>query len=452
MSFLQSIEAWVSLRQIDDRVFEGDYESPDETYARLEKYGSLCRSVALFRNCDGRVTADASSITCTHLAALHCTARKRCSRIGHAVQCTALHCFGYPCTALLERAYDIRKPIELIFQVRGTSYFHGVSYTSFSQIGFGLAFANTSLDGYLGEDEDSFGYRKGHRGQSYWSDRFGATIGPPDFAGEVDDFAAGDIVGFRYDPVTAKARAFLNSRIVFEFTLDDWAGIGPVYLGVTFFCPGSLTVLVQTGAEPGGGQSQTRATGHMSPQLQLEAHDVDIQIGRAINAQGEDSARDDVSLEDVFAGMRETLRGAQEHAHASEVKDEALEEVRLPVDALRFTQAGCSRSFSCGTTIQQTASEIANGNVDPLKAPWCRLRVVNRNGMLFSCDSRRLWSMKEAQRQMRERDPEKVLYTRATVHRWRREFDVFLKHLDHACSPADGGDIYVRGPKRRRNA
>ena len=46
---------------------------------------------------------------------------------------------------------------------------------------------------------------------------------------------------------------------------------------------------------------------------------------RAINAQGEDSARDDVSLEDVFAGMRETLR---ECALALETKEEEFEDVR----------------------------------------------------------------------------------------------------------------------------
>ena len=44
------------------------------------------------------------------------------------------------------------------------------------------------------------------------------------------------------------------------------------------------------------------------------------------------SARDGtcLKLEDVFAAMRETLRGAQECAHALEVKDEDTEDVRLP--------------------------------------------------------------------------------------------------------------------------
>ena len=37
-----------------------------------------------------------------------------------------------------------------------------------------------------------------------------------------------------------------------------------------------------------------------------------------------------LKLEDVFAAMRETLRGAQECAHALEVKDEDTEDVRLP--------------------------------------------------------------------------------------------------------------------------
>lgn len=39
---------------------------------------------------------------------------------------------------------------------------------------------------------------------------------------------------------------------------------------------------------------------------------------------------------------------------------------------------------------------------------------------------------------MRELDPEKVLYTKTKLYHWRPAFDVFLKHLDHACDPNDG--------------
>ena len=91
------------------------------------------------------------------------------------------------------------------------------------------------------------------------------------------------------------------------------------------------------------------------------------------------SARDGtcLKLEDVFAAMRETLRGAQECAHALEVKDEDIEDVRLPVDALGYTQNGCSQTFRCGTTLQKTVSDIVTGNVDPLQASWCKVQVAS---------------------------------------------------------------------------
>ena len=111
--------------------------------------------------------------------------------------------------------HDLREPIELIFEVTSCEGTYGPR----SGIGFGMAVADACLSGsYLGEDSDSFGYCKRSGEQSFWSNRFGETKGPPDCNGEVPDFNVGDIVGFCYDPVTAKASAFWNSRIISEFT------------------------------------------------------------------------------------------------------------------------------------------------------------------------------------------------------------------------------------------
>lgn len=123
----------------------------------------------------------------------------------------------------------------------------------------------------------------------------------------------------------------------------------------------------------------------------------------------------------------------------------------LAVDSLRFTQTGCSEVFQCGRTLEQTACELAdNGTKDSLP-DWCELRVVRRNGINWSCDNRRLWALKEAQRRLRESDPSATLQVETRLFLWHAAFDVFMSHVDHGMSRCDGKSIKVRGQVRRRH-
>jgi len=146
--------------------------------------------------------------------------------------------------------------------------------------------------------------------------------------------------------------------------------------------------------------------------------------------------------------MREKLRGDQ--AQASSAKEEAFEDVRLPVDALRFTQRSCKAVFRCGRSLEQTANELANGTLHPLALP--KMRVMQRRGLLLSLDNRRLWALKEGQRRSREQDPTSIMYVKVALFVWDPAFDTFLEHLDHGCDVQDGIDIRVRHDKRRRVA
>ena len=99
-------------------------------------------------------------------------------------------------------------------------------------------------------------------------------------------------------------------------------------------------------------------------------------------------------LEDVFAAMRETLRGAQECAHALEVKDEDTEDrgprmsdnliACSPVHALGF--GVYAKWLLANVSLWHNASEdrvwclvsdIVTGNVDPLQASWCKVQVAS---------------------------------------------------------------------------
>ena len=73
---------------------------------------------------------------------------------------------------------------------------------------------------------------------------------------------------------------------------------------------------------------------------------------------------------------------------------------------------------------------------------------MKRNGLLFSLDNRRLWALKEAQKQIRINDSDKQIFAKAQLYIWDPAFDVFLRHVDHSCSVADGVDIRVRAVKR----
>ena len=82
------------------------------------------------------------------------------------------------------------------------------------------------------------------------------------------------------------------------------------------------------------------------------AQDDDVEVARAVNAEG-----DEASVDAVFEAMRRKLRG--EHAQTS-VKEEPWEEVTVEVDALRFTQLSCKSVFSCGRPIEQAVISDAS--------------------------------------------------------------------------------------------
>lgn len=122
----------------------------------------------------------------------------------------------------------------------------------------------------------------------------------------------------------------------------------------------------------------------------------------------------------------------------------------VDVDSLRFTQSGCSEVFQCGRTLEQTACELVDNGTKGSLPDWCELRVISRNGIYWSCDNRRLWALKEAQRRMRASDPSTNIQVNIKLFYWHPAFDVFMAHVDHGMSRWDGESIKVRGQVRRR--
>eukprot|EP00931_Biecheleriopsis_adriatica_P087302 TRINITY_DN61796_c0_g1_i1.p1 TRINITY_DN61796_c0_g1~~TRINITY_DN61796_c0_g1_i1.p1 ORF type:complete len:581 (+),score=107.92 TRINITY_DN61796_c0_g1_i1:42-1784(+) len=128
----------------------------------------------------------------------------------------------------------------------------------------------------------------------------------------------------------------------------------------------------------------------------------------------------------------------------------AFQRKRVAVDVLRYTQLGCSPAFLDGLkTLKQTAFEIAEGSAS-IDEEWCELRVMRKNGMLWSMDNRRLWALKEAQRLRRCQNPEAVIEVNIKLFIWDPAFEVFWCHADHACTPQDGLSIKVRGESYHR--
>eukprot|EP00930_Biecheleria_cincta_P054624 TRINITY_DN4092_c1_g3_i1.p1 TRINITY_DN4092_c1_g3~~TRINITY_DN4092_c1_g3_i1.p1 ORF type:complete len:631 (-),score=101.52 TRINITY_DN4092_c1_g3_i1:33-1925(-) len=126
----------------------------------------------------------------------------------------------------------------------------------------------------------------------------------------------------------------------------------------------------------------------------------------------------------------------------------------VDIDSLRYTQKGCSEVFQCGRTLEQAACELAENGTKGPAPDWCELRVIRRNGVLWSCDNRRLWALKEAQRRIQESDPSQKLQVRIKLFCWHPTFDIFMSHVDHRMSRQDGKCIKVRGQvgrSRRRS-
>ena len=63
--------------------------------------------------------------------------------------------------------------------------------------------------------------------------------------------------------------------------------------------------------------------------------------------------------------------------------------------AVRFSQNSISRNFSSGGAIEDLAAGLRNGSVNPANIP--PVRLVEREGNLFTLDNRRLWSFQQAE-------------------------------------------------------
>ena len=62
--------------------------------------------------------------------------------------------------------------------------------------------------------------------------------------------------------------------------------------------------------------------------------------------------------------------------------------------AVRFSQSSISRNFSAGGTIDDLASGLRTGSVNPTSIP--PIRLVERERTMFTLDNRRLWSFQQA--------------------------------------------------------
>ncbi len=63
--------------------------------------------------------------------------------------------------------------------------------------------------------------------------------------------------------------------------------------------------------------------------------------------------------------------------------------------AVRFSQNSISRNFSAGGTIDDLAAGLRSGSVNPTSIP--PIRLVEREGSMFTLDNRRLWSFQQAE-------------------------------------------------------
>ena len=74
------------------------------------------------------------------------------------------------------------------------------------------------------------------------------------------------------------------------------------------------------------------------------------------------------------------------------------------VDEISFTQENCGRKFQDGRLLEQLVAELHAGKHDPLRSDFLCLETLwkrdrNRTHRLYSNDNRRLWCLKEFQRQ-----------------------------------------------------
>jgi len=73
----------------------------------------------------------------------------------------------------------------------------------------------------------------------------------------------------------------------------------------------------------------------------------------------------------------------------------------IEVSKVRFTHDAITGNFADGRTFADLIHQLVKGEVDPLKAPFCRLKALDINGDFFSLSNRRLHCLKKYQERVR---------------------------------------------------
>ena len=112
------------------------------------------------------------------------------------------------------------------------------------------------------------------------------------------------------------------------------------------------------------------------------------------------------------------------HNLPSQLPDEGV----LDPHSVRYSQDSIRATFKDGTTIDRLVAGLRSGEINPGDIP--SIRVLERDGALFTLDNRRLWVFQQVDRP--------IPYRKATQQEIEREFWKF--------KPADDGrTIRVRG-------
>eukprot|EP00931_Biecheleriopsis_adriatica_P022490 TRINITY_DN14437_c0_g1_i1.p1 TRINITY_DN14437_c0_g1~~TRINITY_DN14437_c0_g1_i1.p1 ORF type:complete len:314 (-),score=38.47 TRINITY_DN14437_c0_g1_i1:21-962(-) len=72
------------------------------------------------------------------------------------------------------------------------------------------------------------------------------------------------------------------------------------------------------------------------------------------------------------------------------------------VDNVLYSQSGCSRNFRDGRSLEDLISELNRGEHDPLTTDFLTLNCVRISEKIYSYDNRRLYCLKQFQKQMQE--------------------------------------------------
>ena len=107
--------------------------------------------------------------------------------------------------------------------------------------------------------------------------------------------------------------------------------------------------------------------------------------------------------------------------------DELAQTGRIDPSEIRFSQDSISGTFKNGDSVADLAAKLKNGTVDPSSIP--AIRLVERNGKIFTLDNRRLKAFQEAgieiPYQLLEKIPKREMFKFTTIN--------------------DGIDIIIRG-------